>query len=98
LRRRPATDTISHIKTVFLRELHEATGAWVRRAAKLGMILVTEREKPIARITPVTEPVTRNSFRSRRLRPGYARLLGTLRGGTDSAEIVSVDRDRRRVV
>jgi antitoxin (DNA-binding transcriptional repressor) of toxin-antitoxin stability system len=83
------------MKTVSLRELHEATGAWVRRAAKLGMILVTKRGKPIAGITPVTEPVARNPFRSRRLRPGYAKLLGTLRGGTDSAEIVSGDRDRR---
>ncbi len=84
-----------HMKTVSLRELHEATGAWVRRATKLGMIMITERGKPIARITPITDPPAQNPFRSRRLRPGYARLLGTLRGGSDSTAIVSDDRDRR---
>lgn len=84
-----------HMKTVSLRELHEATGAWVRRAVKLGVIMITERGKPIARITPIAEQSARNPFRSRRLRPGYAKLLGTLRGGTDSTEIVSGDRDRR---
>lgn len=84
-----------HMKTISLRELHQATGAWVRRAAKLGVIMITERGKPIARITPIAGQPARNPFRSRRLRPGYAKLLGTLRGGTDSTEIVSGDRDRR---
>lgn len=81
-----------HMKSISLRELHEATGAWVRRAVKLGTLTITDRGKPIARITPVPSR-ERNPFLHRRLRPGYERLLGTLTGGTDSTDIVSNDRD-----
>jgi mannose-6-phosphate isomerase-like protein (cupin superfamily) len=36
-----------------------------------------------------------NRFLTRRLRPGYKRLMGTLTGGTDSVTSVSEDRDGR---
>jgi len=84
-----------HMKMISLRELHEATGEWVRRAARLGVVTVTDRGKPIARIVPVVEEPGQNRFRERKLRPGYAKLLGTLQGGTDSTAMVSADRDER---
>jgi len=82
------------MKTISIRELHAATGKWVREAARFEELVITERGRPIATIVPYTEPVRSNPFTERKLRPGYARLLGRLRGGTDSAVIVSQDRDR----
>jgi antitoxin (DNA-binding transcriptional repressor) of toxin-antitoxin stability system len=82
------------MKSISLRELHERTGAWVRKAVELGAIVVTERGKPLVRLEPVSEARPANPFRVRRLRPGYARLRGKLGGGTDSTTIISEDRDR----
>jgi prevent-host-death family protein len=78
--------------TISIRELHERTGAWVRQAAQLGPIIVTERGRPIARLEAVEAPVRRNPFLTRSLRPGYKRLIGTLTRGTDTVAIVSEDR------
>ena len=69
--------------TISIRELHQRTGAWVQKAAELGSIIVTERGRPIARLEAVEEHARRNPFLSRKLRPGYRRLMGTLTGGTD---------------
>ena len=85
---------MSHMKTISIRELHERTGAWVRKAAELGSITVTERGKPLARLLSISEARPENPFRVRRIRPGYARLKGKLGRGTDSTTIVSEDRDR----
>lgn len=82
------------MKTISIRELHERTGAWVRKAAELGAIVVTDRGKPLARLEAVPDSKPANPFRARRLRPGYARLRGTLGRGTDSTTIVSEDRER----
>ena len=82
------------MKTISIRELHERTGAWVRKAVELGAITVTERGKPLVRLEAVSDAKPVNSFRARRLLPGYARLRGKLSGGTDSATIISEDRDR----
>jgi antitoxin (DNA-binding transcriptional repressor) of toxin-antitoxin stability system len=82
------------MKTISIRELHERTGAWVRKAVELGAITVTERGKPIVRLEAVADNRPTNPFRERRLRPGYARLRGKLRGGTDTTTIISEDRDR----
>jgi prevent-host-death family protein len=81
------------MKKVSIRELHLATGKWVREAARFEELVITERGRPIATIVPYAEPARTNPFQKRKLRPGYARLLGRLRGGTDSALIVSSDRD-----
>lgn len=83
------------MKTISLRELHAATGTWVRRAARLGGITITDRGKPIAKLSPVAEPIGHNPFRTRKLRPGYARLLGTLGSGPDSATLVAEEREAR---
>jgi len=82
------------MKSISIRELHERTGAWVRKAAELGAIIVTERGKPLARIEAVLDARPANPFRVRRLRPGYARLRGKLARGTDSTAIISEDRER----
>jgi antitoxin (DNA-binding transcriptional repressor) of toxin-antitoxin stability system len=82
------------MKAISIRELHERTGAWVRKAVELGAITVTDRGKPVVRLEAVPEVKAVNPFRARRLRPGYARLRGKLGGGTDSTAIVSEGRDR----
>lgn len=81
------------MKTISLRELHERTWAWVRKAVELGSIVVTERGKPPVRLEAVVDVKPTNPFQVRRLRPGYARLRGKLGRGTDSAAIVSEDRE-----
>jgi prevent-host-death family protein len=81
--------------TISIRELHQRTGAWVRKAAELGSITVTERGRPIARLEAVEERSRRNPFLSRKLRPGYKKLMGTLTRGTDTVAIVSEDRGSR---
>ena len=82
------------MKTISIRELHEKTGTWVRRSEKLGAITVTDRGEPIARIVPVEAEATVNLFTKRKLRKVYARMLGSLTGGTDSTQAVAEDRDR----
>lgn len=82
------------MKSISIRELHEKTGDWVRRSGKLGAIIVTDRGKAVAQIVPVEAASSINPFAARKLRRGYARLLGKLKGGTDSAQSVSEDRDR----
>ena len=67
------------MKTISIRELHEKTGEWVRRSLKLGAITVTDHGKAVARIVPVEEAApAANPFAARKLRRGYARLLGKL--------------------
>jgi prevent-host-death family protein len=83
------------MKTISIRELHLRTGTWLKRAAELGSIVVTERGRPVARIEPVADPGRENRFLTRRLRPGYKRLRGKLTAGTDSVAIVSEGRDGR---
>ena len=83
------------MKSISIRELHEKTGEWVRRSEKLGAITVTDRGKAVARIVPVEASPPLNPFRARKLRRGYTRMLGSLKGGTDSTQWVSEDRDRK---
>ena len=84
-----------HMKSISIRELHLKTGVWVKRAAEVGPITVTERGRPIARLEAVAEPGRENRFLTRRLRPGYRRLQGKLTGGADSVAIVSEGRAGR---
>lgn len=86
---------MSLMKTISLRELHESTGAWVREAARIGTLVITDRGKPVARLEAVTTDLQINPFLTRKLRPGYAKLRGKLGGGTESTHIVSENRDAR---
>jgi prevent-host-death family protein len=83
------------MKTISIRELHERTGEWVRAAAIHEQILVTDSGKPIAVISPHQAPVNENRFENRKLLPAYRKLMGKMTGGTDSARIISEDRDGR---
>ena len=83
------------MKSISIRELHEKTGEWVRRSEKLGAITVTDRGKAVARIVPVEANTAGNLFAKRKLRRAYARMLGSLKGGTDSTHSVAEDRDRK---
>jgi prevent-host-death family protein len=83
------------MKIISIRELHQRTGKWVRKAAEIGSITVTERGRPVARLEAVEAPGRKNPFLSRKLRPGYRRLMGTLTGGRDTVAIVSEERDGR---
>jgi len=82
------------MKSISIRELHERTGEWVRKSERLGAITVTDRGKAVARIVPVEAASTINMFSARKLRRGYARMLGSLNRGTDSTRLVSEDRNR----
>ena len=82
------------MKTISIRELHEKTGEWVRRSEKLGAITVTDRGKAVAQIIPVETNAVVNPFAQRKLRRAYSRMLGSLKGGTDSTQSVSEDRER----
>jgi antitoxin (DNA-binding transcriptional repressor) of toxin-antitoxin stability system len=83
------------MKTISLRELHESTGTWVREAARVGTLVITDRGKPVARLEAITADAKINPFLTRKLRPGYAKLRGKLGDGTTSTQIVSEDRDAR---
>jgi antitoxin (DNA-binding transcriptional repressor) of toxin-antitoxin stability system len=83
------------MKTISIRELHERTDAWIRKAVEIGTITVTEHGKPLVRLEAVPDARPTNPFLARRLRPGYARLRGKLGGGTDSTTILSEERGGR---
>jgi antitoxin (DNA-binding transcriptional repressor) of toxin-antitoxin stability system len=83
-----------HMKTITIRELHHNTGEWLRKAAKIGEIHVTERGKTIARILPQAPTPEVPYFARRKLNPKFRRIMHRLRGGTDSTQIISDDRDR----
>jgi len=84
-----------HMKTITIRELHHHTGEWLRKAAKIGEIHVTERGKTIARILPQAPTPEVPYFARRKLNPEFRRIMHRLRGGTDSTQIISEDRDAR---
>jgi prevent-host-death family protein len=83
------------MKTISIRELHPRTGVWVKKAAELGSITVTERGRPVARLEAVEGRPRENPFLRRKLRPGYRRLMGKLTGGTDTVTIVAENRRGR---
>ena len=84
------------MKTISIRELHERTGEYVRGVAEAGEIYVTDHGKTVAKIVPQQEPSEVPYFSRRKLTPAFHKLMksGKLRGGTDSTQIVSEDRDR----
>jgi len=86
-----------HMKTISIRELHEKTGGWIRRAGKHGEIFVTDRGKTVAKILPEAGRRDTPYFSRRIISPAFRRLMdrGKLRGGTDSTQIISEERDRR---
>jgi len=86
-----------HMKTISIRELHEKTGEWVRRAGTHGEILVSDRGRAIAKILPEAGRPEAPYFSRRVVSPAFRRLMrrGILRGGTDSTQVISEERDGR---
>lgn len=82
------------MKTISIGELHEKTAEWVRQAAKVGEILVTDSGKTVAKIVPLNESTEMSSFKDWQPSPEYAAIMRRPVGGTDSTQIISEDRDR----
>jgi prevent-host-death family protein len=81
-----------------IRELHARTGHFVRKAAENFRVVITDHGKPVAQIQPLSPPAdgktSRPKWKDRVLLPGYAAIMNKPVGGTDSAKIISEDRDR----
>ncbi len=81
------------MKTVTIRELHQATGRWVRQA-QAGDVYVTERGRLIARIVPASPLPPQPFFADPTYTRAFIRERARLHGGTDSTQIVGEERDR----
>ena len=81
------------MKSITIRQLHEQTGRWVRQAAALGELHVTDRGRPVARLVPATVAVATPYFSRRKLLPAFRATQVTGRG--DSTAGISAGRDDR---
>jgi antitoxin (DNA-binding transcriptional repressor) of toxin-antitoxin stability system len=84
------------MKTITIRELHRATGAWVRQAAA-GEVNVTERGRLIAKIVPARPVPVKPFFAMPRFTRAFLKHSKNLSGGTDSTKFISEERDREIV-
>ena len=82
-----------HMKSITIRQLHDETGRWVRRAAALGELPVTERGRIVAKLVPATDAPALPYFARRKLLPAFR--AARLAGGTDATTMVSRERDER---
>ena len=89
------SDTLCHVKTISIRQLHDKTGEWVRKAAKLGEIHVSERGRTIAKIIPQAPAHEVPYFARRKLSRRFRAIMEKLEGGADSTQIISEDRDHQ---
>ena len=94
LTRLKTSDTMCHMKTITIRQLHDKTGEWVRKAARLGEIYVSERGRTIAKILPQMPAVEIPYFARRKLSRRFRAVMEKFEGGTDSTRIISEERDR----
>ena len=83
------------MNTITIRELHDATGRWVRRATALGEIQVTEHGRIVAKLVPAAPPPAEPYFARQRLTRAFRASMSHLKGGADSTRTISEDRDRR---
>jgi prevent-host-death family protein len=81
-----------------IRELHARTGHFVRKASGNMRVIITDNGKPIAQLQPLGVDTDgkprRPKWKDRVLLPGYAAIMNTPVGGTDSTQMISEDRDR----
>jgi antitoxin (DNA-binding transcriptional repressor) of toxin-antitoxin stability system len=89
-----ACDTVCHMTAITIRELHAATGKWVRQAARSGGVHVTERGRVVAKLVPASADPVVPYFARRKLTPAFRRQARFLVGGTDSTALISAERDR----
>ena len=90
---RKLCDTLCHMKAITIRELHAATGKWVRRATALGELHVTERGRVVAKLLPATPPPAEPFFARRKLTRAYQSAHRFMTGGTDATAAISGERD-----
>ena len=69
---------------ISIRELHENTDLWVRKATEQEPIVPTDKGQAVAKIVPLPVAHAENPFRTRKLLPGFAELQAKLSAGTDS--------------
>ncbi len=81
------------MKTITIRELHAATGKWVRRSVTLGEVRVSERGRVIARLVPMTSVPAAPYYARRTLTRAFSAVQSSLKGGRDSTVMISEERD-----
>lgn len=81
------------MKTITIRELHEATGRWVRRA-RAGEVYVTERGRLIAKIVSASPLPAKPFFANPKFTSAFLAQRKYLRGGTDSTATISEERNQ----
>lgn len=81
------------MRTITIRELHQATGRWVRRAAA-GEVYVTERGRILAKIVPARPLPAKPFFANPKFTRAFLAQRKHLHGGTDATVIISEERDR----
>ncbi len=81
------------MKAITIRELHAATGKWVRRATTLGELRVTDRGRVVAKLVPAAPPPAKPFFAQRKLTRAYRTAQKFLTGGTDATATISSERD-----
>lgn len=86
-------DTLCHMRTITIRELHQATGQWVRRAAE-SEVYVTERGRLVAKIVPASPLPAKPFFENPKFTKAFLAYRKSLRGGTDSTRTISEERDQ----
>jgi antitoxin (DNA-binding transcriptional repressor) of toxin-antitoxin stability system len=84
---------MSHMKTITIRELHQATGRWVRRASA-GEIHVTEHGRLVAKIVAATPLPAKPFFANPKFTRAFIAQRKHFRGGTDSTVTISEERER----
>jgi antitoxin (DNA-binding transcriptional repressor) of toxin-antitoxin stability system len=84
---------MGHMKTITIRELHQATGRWVRQASA-GEVYVTERGRLVAKIVPASPLPATPFFANPMYTRAYLAQRKHLRGGTDSTRTIREERDR----
>jgi antitoxin (DNA-binding transcriptional repressor) of toxin-antitoxin stability system len=87
---RPSMCHNVHMKSITIRELHLATGRWVRHAAARGPVAVTDRGRRVAALQPLDPAAARRPLPDRE-----AAIRKRSRISVDSSTYVSQDRGER---
>jgi antitoxin (DNA-binding transcriptional repressor) of toxin-antitoxin stability system len=82
------------MKRISIRELHEATGRWVRQASS-SEVYVTERGRLVAKIIPVLPMPAKPFFAQPTFTRAFLAQRRYLHGGTDSTQTISEEREHR---
>lgn len=81
------------MKSITIRQLHDETGRWIRRAIAQGELHVTERGTVVAKLVPASAAHATPYFARRKLLPAFK--AAKLSGGADSTTGISIERDER---